>query len=199
MKVYQRHEEEEKESGMLRGAPIDIDLPGDGRFKFREYEPRDKKVVGILRAIAHHEEPTPEWEKPPSDKLTHHTVVVEDTHENSRVVAAARVIVTEPRLSHLQFVCVEEERRGLGLGTALLRWVDDTSWERCGAWAVELEVEAHNARAQELYGRQGYSHVPEHSAAERAWFSNPAIRRMLGAPKVLRYVKNLPRKDRQGD
>ena len=56
------------------------------------------------------------------------------------------------------------------------------------------EVERHNARAQELYARHGYTHDSEQSAAERAWFNNPAIRRMLGAPKVLRYVKNLPRK-----
>lgn len=93
--------------------PASTPFPGyDGRFTYRPYEPRDKKVVGILRAIAHHEEPNETWEKPPSDKITHHTVVVEDANENSRVVAAARIIVTEPRLAHLQFVCVEKERRG---------------------------------------------------------------------------------------
>ena len=162
-----------------------------GRFAFRPYEPRDKQAVGVLRAIAHHEEPTPAWEKPPSDKLTHHTVVVEDTHAGGRVVAAARIILTEPRMSHLQFVCVEEVLRGQGLGTALLRWADQTSVEACGAWAVELEVARENDRAQRLYARHGYVHAPEQSAAERAWANNPAIRRMLGAPKVLRYVKSL--------
>ena len=61
-----------------------------GRFKYREFEMRDKKVVGVLRAIAHHEEPTPEWEKLPSDKLYswHKTQVVEDTVEK-RVVGRA--------------------------------------------------------------------------------------------------------------
>jgi len=119
-------------------------------------------------------------------------VVVEDAWERGRVVAAARLVNTEQRLAHLQFVCVEEGRRGQGLGAALLRWADHCSRQECGAWQVELEVERTNERAQALYTRHGYAHVPEFSAASRAWFNNPAIRRMLGAPKVMRFVKDLP-------
>jgi len=130
-----------------------VSLPGDGRFELRAYEPRDKKAVGILRAVAHHEEPTPEWEKPPSDALPHHTVVVAEVQEGEargRVVAAARIIVTEPHLAHLQFMCVEEGLRGRGLGSALLRWVDLTSRDACGARHVELEVGPMNPKPYTL-------------------------------------------------
>ena len=89
--------------------PTPARVPGHGgRYRFREYEPRDRKVVGILRAIAHHEEPTEEWGKPPSDAVRHITVVVADCEENHRVVAAARVIANDDRVAHLQFVSVEE-------------------------------------------------------------------------------------------
>ena len=60
------------------------------------------------------------------------------------------------------------------------------------------QVDRGNVRAQELYARNGYAHTPEHSAAARAWFDNPAIRRMLGAPRVLRYLKPLPRETQTG-
>ena len=66
-----------------------------------------------------------------------------------------RVCGRAQRLAHLQFVCVEEGRRGQGLGAALLRWADQCSRDECGAWQVELEVDRTNERAQALYTRHG--------------------------------------------
>ena len=172
--------------------PTPARVPGHGgRYRFREYEPRDRKVVGILRAIAHHEEPTEEWGKPPSDAVRHITVVVTDGEENHRVVAAARVIANDDRVAHLQFVCVEEERQGIGLGGALLDWIETASRDEWGHRVVELEVERHNSRAMALYERRGYAHREDNSAVARVWSENPMIRRLLGPPRVLRFVKSL--------
>ena len=172
--------------------PTPARVPGHGgRYRFREYEPHDRKVVGILRAIAHHEEPTEEWGKPPSDAVRHITVVVADCEENHRVVAAARVIANDDRVAHLQFVSVEEERRGIGLGGALLDWIETASRDEWGHRVVELEVERHNSRAMTFYERKGYAHREDYSAVARVCSENPMVRRMLGPPRVLRFVKSL--------
>ena len=71
--------------------PVPARVPGhDGRYRFREYEPRDRKVLGVLRAVAHDEPPSEAWGKPPADEVVHRTVVLCDEQERGRVVGAAR-------------------------------------------------------------------------------------------------------------
>ena len=84
------------------------------------------------------------------------------------------------RVAHLQFVCVEDGRRGLGLGTALVRWSEVIGRESFGARKAEMEVDRENAGAIRLYERLGYAREADASAAARAWADNPLIRRMLG-------------------
>ena len=172
--------------------PVPARVPGhDGRYRFREYEPRDRKVLGILRAVAHDEPPSEAWGKPPADEVVHRTVVLVDEHERGRVVGAARVIQQDDtRVAHLQFVCVEDGRRGLGLGTALVRWSEVIGGE-FGARKTELEVDRENVAARRLYERLGYAHEVDASAAARAWAENPLIRRVLGPPRVLKFVKDI--------
>jgi ribosomal protein S18 acetylase RimI-like enzyme len=166
----------------------------DGRYAIRPYEPRDRNVVGLLRALAHDEDPdNGDWGKPPHPSVTHRTAVLTDATENARVVGAARVICDGARTAHLQFICVEEERRGLGLGGALLAWVEAIAAEAFGAREVELEVDRSNDHAQAVYRKRGYAHEEETSAANRAWSENPTIRRVLGPPRVQRFVKRLDR------
>ena len=172
--------------------PVPARVPGhDGRYRFREYEPRDRKVLGILRAVAHDEPPSEAWGKPPADEVVHRTVVLVDEHERGRGVGAARVIQQDDtRVAHLQFVCVEDGRRGLGLGTALVRWSEVIGRE-FGARKTELEVDRENVAARRLYERLGYAHEVDASAAARAWAENPLIRRVLGPPRVLKFVKDI--------
>ena len=132
-----------------------------------------------------------DWGKPPHPSVTHRTAVLTDATENARVVGAARVICDGARTAHLQFICVEEERRGLGLGGALLAWVEAIAAEAFGAREVELEVDRSNDHAQAVYRKRGYAHEEETSAANRAWSENPTIRRVLGPPRVQRFVKRL--------
>ena len=173
--------------------PVPARVPGhDGRYRFREYEPRDRKVLGILRAVAHDEPPSEAWGKPPAEEVVHRTVVLCDEQERGRVVGAARVIAQDGnRVAHLQFVCVEDGRRGLGLGTALVRWSEVIGRESFGARKAEMEVDRENARARRLYQRLGYALEVDASAAARAWAENPTIRRMLGPPRVLKFVKDI--------
>ena len=173
--------------------PVPARVPGhDGRYRFREYEPRDRKVLGVLRAVAHDEPPSEAWGKPPADEVVHRTVVLCDEQERGRVVGAARVIQQDDtRVSHLQFVCVEDGRRGRGLGTALVRWSEVVGREIFGARKAEMEVDRENQAARRLYERLGYAHEVDASAAARAWAENPLIRRMLGPPRVLKLVKDI--------
>ena len=173
--------------------PVPARVPGhDGRYRFREYEPRDRKVLGVLRAVAHDEPPSEAWGKPPAEEVVHRTVVLCDEQERGRVVGAARVIAQDGnRVAHLQFVCVEDGRRGLGLGTALVRWSEVIGRESFGARKAEMEVDRENEGAIRLYRRLGYAHEADASAASRAWAENPLIRRMLGPPRVLKFVKDI--------
>jgi ribosomal protein S18 acetylase RimI-like enzyme len=172
-------------------------VPGhDGRYRFREYEPRDRKVLSILRAVAHDEPHTDAWGKPPASGVVHRTVVLCDEQERGRVIGAARVIAQDAtRIAHLQFVCVEDGKRGLGLGTALVRWTEVTGKESFSARKVELEVDRSNEKARRLYERMGYALEIDSSVAARAWSANPTMRRMLGPPRVLRLVKDLMKSD----
>lgn len=84
-----------------------------------------------------------------------------------------RVIVTEvpagtvvgycglmcvPPLADVQTIAVVPEAEGLGLGTAMLRWMTAEATRR-GADDLLLEVRADNVRAQELYVRHGFDHI----------------------------------------
>ena len=176
--------------------PVPARVPGHGgRYRFREYKPRDRKVLAILRAIAHDEPPTEAWGKPPADSILHRTVVLTDEEERGRVIGAARVLAgTETeRVAHLQFVCIEDVYRDQGLGTALVHWTEVIAGETFGSRHVELEVDRNNERALSLYARLGYLHKQDASAASKAWTENKTIRRMLGPPRVMRFVKDLPR------
>ena len=54
-----------------------------------------------------------------------------------------------------------------------------------------MEVDRENAGARRLYERLGYALEVDASAAARAWAENPTIRRMLGPPRVLKFVKDI--------
>lgn len=192
------HFDAQVSTALSAGMPVPARVPGHGgRYRFREYEPVDRKVLGILRAVAHDEPPTEAWGKPPHQSIVHRTVVVTDELERGRVIGAARVISQDdtdfPRVAHLQFVCVEEDKRGNGLGSALVRWTETVSDEQFRASLLELEVDRKNTRAIALYEKLGYQQQQETSAASKAWSENPVIRRMLGPPRVLRFVKAIAR------
>ncbi len=60
--------------------------------------------------------------------------------------------------SHLLNIAVHPDRRGKGVGTALLRECIRRG-ARAGAARIHLEVRAGNAEAIRMYGREGFSQV----------------------------------------
>jgi ribosomal protein S18 acetylase RimI-like enzyme len=60
-----------------------------------------------------------------------------------------------PSCLFLYDVVVAEARRGQGLGTACMRWLE-TEARRLGAEQVALHVFTHNVRAVDLYERLGF-------------------------------------------
>jgi len=64
-----------------------------------------------------------------------------------------------PLAGYLQSICVRPDRRSRGLGTALIRWVEDRVFRESPN--VFLCVSSFNDRARRLYERLGYEVVGE--------------------------------------
>ena len=61
----------------------------------------------------------------------------------------------------ISYLCVEEKARGLGLGAALLRRVEEEARGR-GCDRIELHSAQRRTRAHQFYARQGYEESPKY-------------------------------------
>lgn len=63
--------------------------------------------------------------------------------------------------AHLSLFCVKAEHRRHGVGSAILRWLEDVA-RTAGARTIGLECRRHNVVARNFYGEHGYH---EHAIA----------------------------------
>ncbi|HZP20821.1 MAG TPA: GNAT family protein [Bauldia sp.] len=78
------------------------------------------------------------------------------------------------RMVRLARFGVAPERRGRGLGRALLKLILERAFVEMGAHRVELGVSSENSRARELYERAGFVHegtARDSSLVDGAWRS----------------------------
>lgn len=71
--------------------------------------------------------------------------------------------------AHLLALAVDKNHQGEGVGSALLKHLQDTMF-RTGARSLELDVRSDNTRAQEFYARHGF----EPAGLERHAYSDGA-------------------------
>lgn len=85
----------------------------------------------------------------------------------------------EPGTVRIEFLAVDESARGSGVGTSLLRDVEQRTCEE-HIVRLELYVEAENLDAQRLYLREGFQPAPGRAdSAWRRWLLNQTDIRMI--------------------
>jgi ribosomal-protein-alanine N-acetyltransferase len=57
--------------------------------------------------------------------------------------------------AHLSLFCVKASHRRQGVGSAILRWLEDVA-RTAGARCIRLECRRDNAAARDFYGEHGY-------------------------------------------
>jgi ribosomal protein S18 acetylase RimI-like enzyme len=84
-----------------------------------------------------------------------------------------------PDALYVLSLCVAPERRGLGVGKALLELAADEA-RTAGMRAVALDVASHNEGAIRLYRREGFAVVEERSVTTRRGGVTGSLRMELG-------------------
>ncbi|WFP15804.1 GNAT family N-acetyltransferase [Citricoccus muralis] len=79
-------------------------------------------------------------------------------HDQQWSIVGYAGLMSVPPLADVQTIGVHPDYEGLGLGSALLRWMVAEAGRR-GAEDLLLEVRADNHRAQRLYARHGFDHI----------------------------------------
>jgi ribosomal protein S18 acetylase RimI-like enzyme len=89
----------------------------------------------------------------------------------------------EPGTMRIEFLAVDESVRGAGVGSALLRAVEQRACAD-GANLLELSVEPENSSARRLYSREGFCDAAtDRDSAPRRWLLNESDIRMIKEPR----------------
>lgn len=139
---------------------LHADLPESlGAIAFREMALRDVEGVHLLETQLF---PADAW---PIDMFLHEILhktrgyIVAETFENGEpIIVGYAGVMSVAETADVQTIAVRPTFEGKGIGRAMLEYLHREAAAR-GAETILLEVRADNPRAQDLYTRNGYTHI----------------------------------------
>lgn len=152
--------------------PLDLATPPVAGISFRTVEPRDAEFLKALyRSVRDAELAATGWDEAKKRAFTDSQFALQDRWYRGRFPGALLVVIEErgSRIGRLSLcslpgelrvmdIALVPERRGAGLGSALLRWIQAKAVEE--ARVITLHVDA-ASRARALYARLGFTEEGE--------------------------------------